>query len=115
MSGINVINIYAFDILTEIQKAGGESAITPKVGTYLIGLCGVIGSLLSKFTINYFKRRTLLLSGHAAMGICLIFVAIFVDLNLPTLCFAFMSLFVLSFYLSSGPMIFIYIAEVAND
>ena len=116
MSGINIIMIYGYSILQNIEAtAGGQSIISPKSGSYILGSCSFFGSVSAGFGINYFKRRTLMVRGHVLMFICLVLVGLFVELNNASLSLLFMALFIVIFQISMGPIPFLYIAEIAND
>ena len=71
LSGIDAINVYANRLLVQMEEQGGSFPITPTQGTYLIGACNAIPSLLALITIQLFGRRTIYIYGQFFMGACL--------------------------------------------
>ena len=72
----NAILLYSNTMLAEI---GGP--ITPRMGTYIIGVVNFIASGISIYSARTFSRRLLFICGHALMGFCHFLIAIFCDLN----------------------------------
>jgi len=82
MSGINIVNVYAPTIFTEIRnKNHTTGGLSPEQCTYFVGAAGFVGAVLSNFTVAYFSRRALFLGGHVLMGIFLLLVAIGVKIE----------------------------------
>ena len=73
-TGVNAIMWYSNSILRQMQKDGG--AISPRIGTVLIGLATFLGALLAMFPARIFGRRTLVFTGHCLMSVFLISVGI---------------------------------------
>jgi len=112
MSGINIVNIYAFFIFNKIMTdSGAEMPMSPKTMTYFIGASGLLGAVLGNFTVKQFSRRGLVIGGHVWMGVCLTLVAITIHLNLFLMALIFMCAFVIVFQSSVGPIFFVYCAE----
>ena len=83
MSGINIVNIYATTIFEDIQKASTTPAtLTPTACSYFIGIAGITGAIISAFTCLYLTRRMVFIGGHVLMGISLVGVAVFINLNM---------------------------------
>ena len=71
MSGINIINIYAYTIFKTISDSGAEMPLSAKSMTYFIGASGFVGAYLGNFTVKQFSRRGLLINSHLMMAVCL--------------------------------------------
>lgn len=54
--------------------ADSGSSLTPREGTYILGLANMFGALMSCYIVKMFDRRTLLIWGH--IGIAIIHAAI---------------------------------------
>jgi len=115
MSGINILNVYAETIFTDVANAGGAAAFSPKACTYFLGMSGLLGAFLSNFTVKNVTRRQVFIGGHTCIGICLLLVAIFTVSNHGNLVLIFMCLFIISLQCSNGSGFWIYAAEVVCD
>jgi hypothetical protein len=62
LTGINVIMLYSSTMFKQMSKNGG--GISPREGTYLVGIVNSAASLLSVVLVKYFGRRTLVIYGH---------------------------------------------------
>jgi len=60
--------IYAETMLKEFNEEG-NFPITPTLGSMIIGLTSVVGTVFSFFMVKYFGRRTLLVSGQIGVAI----------------------------------------------
>lgn len=80
-------------MLKDMSKGG--AALTPRQGTYLIGVVNFVSSGISVMTAKHFGRRFLLIWGHFFIGVAQAMVGIFAYLQMPTavlcsmLCFIF--------------------------
>ena len=74
--GNNTIMLYSNTMLTEMSK-GGNAPLTPRQGTYLIGVVNFLASATSIFAAKYFKRRTLFIWGHLLIAIAHICIGFF--------------------------------------
>ena len=72
----NAILLYSNTLLAEI---GGP--ITPRMGTYIIGIVNFIASSISIYSARTFSRRFLFISGHLIMGICHCMIAFFIGID----------------------------------
>ena len=79
------------------DMSSGGSKLTPREGTYLIGVVNFLSSGLSIFTAKYFTRRRIFIVGHIAMGIALLCVGLFAYLKKPTMVLVSMLCFIFSF------------------
>lgn len=69
MSGMFVINGYSSTIFNSAE-------INPKMGTLLVGVFNVIGSVIPMMLINRYGRRPLLYYSYGLMFICHAFIVI---------------------------------------
>ena len=79
MSGIGIINIFSTTIFENIHKGQVVRGMSLKQENYYIGLSGVIGAVLSLWTIKYLSRRAIFIGGHLIMAVFLFMVAHFID------------------------------------
>ena len=70
LAGMQIILLYSNTIISEMPSG----ALTPREGTYVIGVWNFISSACSLFSAKYFTRRFLFTGGHLFMGVshCLI-------------------------------------------
>ena len=66
LTGINVIMQYSNQMLKQMQSK--TFPITPREGTYMVGVANFLTSFMSIFVVKCFKRRTLLIVGHLAIA-----------------------------------------------
>lgn len=72
-TGVDAVYTYATRLLINMDKASnGTFPISPMTGTWILGVVNMTFSLIAFFVIGTFGRRTLLVGGSLAMGICLI-------------------------------------------
>lgn len=75
LTGINAIMLYSN---TMFKQMGMEN---PRVGTYMIGIAGLLGMAIAIAILNKIGRRNLLITGHVLMGLCHSLVGIFAFFN----------------------------------
>ena len=51
------------------KNSGGHATLTPREGTYLVGVANFLGLVAAVFIVKRFKRRSLLIPGHIMMGV----------------------------------------------
>jgi len=114
MTGINPILFYSNTILTKIIKTGGVH-FTARTGSNIIQMVMACSGIASFWVVKSFGRRTLLLFGYAACGICQITIAILTiyEKNLGIL--VFICLFVACYQITTGQIAWIYAAETCTD
>ena len=108
---MHVITLYSNTIIAEMP--GGF--LTPREGTYVIGVWNFIASTCSLYSAKRFTRRFLLIGGHFGMAIAHIMVGICILLEWSNLAFAFILIFMFIFCNSSGCITWLYCSEVAVD
>ena len=67
LTGINVIMLYSNQLFKQMASSG-DSAFTPRQGTYLVGIVNLLSSLMSTQVVKCFGRRTLVIWGHLGMA-----------------------------------------------
>lgn len=110
VTGINAVMYYA----PEIFKQAGAGQNAALVQTILVGLVNFIFTILSIRLIDKLGRKTLLMIGSAGMAISLIVIAISfqVGINTGYLLLVFILIFVASFAVSLGAVVWVMIAEM---
>ena len=77
MSGMCVINLYSSQIFS-------GAGINPKLGTFLVGIANVLGSIVPMMLIFKYGRRTLLYLSFGLMFICHSLIVIFFKTDLDS-------------------------------
>ena len=75
----------------------------------------MVACIISIFTLNAFGRKTILICGQTAMVICQVLGGVFVYLEIGTGLFCCILLFICSWSLAQGSVIWTYLAEVTVD
>jgi len=68
LTGYSAVMSFSNSIFESAQGADC-SGLSPKVGTYLVGLCNLLAAMCGIYTVRSFGRRTVLLSGHLAITV----------------------------------------------
>ena len=97
------------------MSKNSSSALSPRVGTYLVGIVNFVASFLSIFIVKVFKRKTLLIIGHILMGVCHILVGIFDIYGIDIGVVIMINLFCVSYEVTTGPIAWLYASEVVVD
>lgn len=110
ITGINAIMYYA----PEIFKQMGSGTNTALSQTVLVGLVNFVFTLLALWLIDKVGRRVLLLIGSISMTICLFIVGygFYGDNASSYLILFFILLYVASFAISLGPVVWVMISEI---
>ena len=87
MSGMCVINLYSSQIFS-------GAGINPKLGTFLVGIANVLGSIVPMMLIFKYGRRTLLYLSFGLMFICHSLIVIFFKTDLDSVSSFFLNLVV---------------------
>eukprot|EP00347_Sterkiella_histriomuscorum_P017146 403350492 len=96
-----------------LNEAMGLS--NPRNGTYFIGVSSMIGALIAVLILNKVGRRTLLMYGHVIMALCHFLIGLFAYLNYSQWVVGWMVSFILAYYITNGPVIWLYVSEVVVD
>ena len=111
--GNNAIMLYSNKMLEDMSSA--DAILTPRQGTYLVGVINFLSSGISVWTAKAFSRRFLFVFGHIGMGIFHILVGVCAYNNYPTLALLSMLGFIFFFQNSSGCITWLYCSEIAVD
>ena len=118
-TGIDALNMYSNIIIVKMNEPriseGKEPFFNAEVGSVLVGATQFVGSMLAYFSVSKFNRVTLLFWGHIAMGLLWLSVAISTRYEYNMLANLFISIFIIIFSMTEGPLIWMYGAEVLND
>lgn len=109
LTGINAILYYA----PEIFKNLGSSADISLLQTSMLGVVNLIFTLISIYLVDVMGRKPLLYMGSIGLAVSLVAVGTFIYFNLTTnWVLAFLLLFMASFSISWGPVVWIVLAEI---
>lgn len=109
LSGINAILYY----LNEIFAKAGFGGISNYLQAVYVGLANLIATLIAMSVIDKLGRRVLLITGGIAMIVCLVLVgAIFQTQAHQQYLLVLLILFVASFAVSQGAVIWVYLGEI---
>ena len=97
MTGIGIINLFSTSIFEAVHKGSLARTLSLKQENYYIGLSGLVGAVLSLWTIKYLSRRAIFIGGHLVMGILLFMVAHFIDTKQPELVLINICLFIITY------------------
>ena len=96
------------------EKSGGFS-LTPREGTYLVGLSNFLSSLMSTYTVKKIGRKTLLVWGHIAIAVIHAAVGLADMYDKDNVVLAMIMCFFLVYMNTSGPVAWLYAAETTID
>lgn len=109
LTGINAILYY----LNDIFASAGFGTMSANVQAVAIGLANLLATLLGISLIDKLGRKTLLLIGAVGCGICLAGVAVIFYLGTHQgLLLPLLVGFIISFAISQGAVIWVYLSEV---
>jgi len=89
LTGINAIMLYSN---TMFKKTGLEN---PRIGTYFLGIAGLLGLAIAVLILKKVGRKTLLVSGHIIMAFCHTLVGVFAFYNISMWVVVWMTAFIL--------------------
>ena len=93
LTAINAILLYSNTIISDMP----DGFLTPRQGTYLIGIFNFIASVISLYSAKAFTRRFLFVFGHLAMGVCHLGISLFILVKMPTIALVCIFLFLFCF------------------
>lgn len=111
--GINVIIQYSNQIFIDMQDSG--SSITPKKGTFIIGIVHLFATSMSVLGIKKLPRKTLLFLGFVGISIAHGGVGWFNNQGNSDAVLGMMLLFIFVYMNTSGPVAWVYAAETLVD
>ena len=93
LTAINAILLYSNTIISNMP----EGSLSPRAGTYLIGIFNFIASCVSLYSARAFTRRALFIGGHLTMGLCHLGIGLFILIEKPTVALICIFLFLFCF------------------
>lgn len=110
VTGINAVMYYA----PEIFKAAGAGTNAALIQTILVGFINFAFTILAIWLIDKVGRKQLLLAGTAGMAISLIVISLCFQMDLTDgyLLLIFILIYVASFAVSLGPVVWVIISEI---
>jgi len=111
LTAINAILLYSNTIIEGMP----DGSITPREGTYMIGVFNFISSAVSLYSARAFTRRFLFIGGHFTMGLCHLAIGLFILLEMSTWALIAIFVFLFCFQNTSGAITWLYCSEVAVD
>lgn len=110
VTGINAVMYYA----PEIFKEAGAGTNASLIQTILVGFINFIFTIVAIWLIDKVGRKALLLIGSASMAVCLAVIGAAFQAGEPSgpLVLVFILLYVASFAVSFGPVVWVIIAEI---
>lgn len=116
LTAINAILLYSNEIIKDMnEQDDGKSHISPRMGTYLIGVFNFISSVVSLYSARAFTRRFLFIGGHLTMGICHCLIGLFILIDMSSMALVSIFVFLFCFQNTSGAITWLYCSEVAVD
>ena len=109
-SGTNIANFYSNSLF---ESSGSNFA--PEEITAIIGVTNFIGVIICMYLLSFFGRRTLMLWGFAGMAISLLMLGTFGLYKVNGFVIQSVILYRFAFEISSGPITWIYLAEILED
>jgi SP family xylose:H+ symportor-like MFS transporter len=107
--GINVVLYYAGNIFRNM----GASTDSSLMQTLVVGAVNVVFTVVAIFTVDRFGRKTLLIIGSLGMAFSMMALGFsFYYQSIGTAALIFMLLFIASFAMSWGPVVWVLLAEI---
>ncbi len=109
LTGINSIMMFSTIMFRQM------GSISPKAGSYYISVANLVGYVFALPAIRYIGRRWLLIGGHLAMALFhgLVGYCVVNQYNIEVV--LFMVLFIMTYEIANGPVIWLYVSEVVVD
>lgn len=115
IAGNGIVNIFSTLIFDGITRMGGVSVLTTKQADYLVGFSGLVGAIVSFWSVPYFSRRTIFVGGHLIMGILLFLLGYFIESRKQDLVIFFLCIFLITYQATQGTAYWVYIPEICNS
>jgi hypothetical protein len=115
MTGIGIINIFSTTIFENVHKGQSLRTLSLKQENYYIGLSGLVGAILSLWTIRYLSRRAIFIGGHLIMAVLLFAVAYYIDVKRSELVLINLCAFIIVYQATQGSAFWIYVAEIVSS
>jgi hypothetical protein len=116
MTGENAIMLYSTEMFKRMASYQDlDNALSPREGTILVGFFNLLAHIPAVYLIKKFPRRTLLIYGHVAIAVCHIFVGAFAASTNDLGVVIMMSMFMVVYVITNGPIIWLYVSEIVSD
>ena len=114
MCGINAVIFYSTNIFAGPNDSdkSSQNSHDANLGTALVGIVNMLATIIAIILLRFFGRKTLLLVGYVAMGVCLLLLTIFYEELNSTIVKTIILIFIAFFAISAGPIMWLYNAEV---
>ncbi|XZF13433.1 D-xylose transporter XylE [Chitinophagaceae bacterium MMS25-I14] len=107
--GINVVLYYAGNIFRNM----GASTDSALLQTIVVGLVNVVFTIVAIFTVDKFGRKPLMIIGSIGMGVSMLALGFAFYLNqVGMVALVFMLIFIASFAMSWGPVVWVLLSEI---
>ena len=93
----------------------GNFFLTPRQGTYLMGIANFSGAAFAALLVERYNRKFLMLTGHALMTVALFLIALFQVYELGIEVVLMMMIYLIFFQCTEGPICWLYTSEVVAD
>lgn len=94
---------------------GDSNGLSPRQGSYMVGLCNVVAAMMGIYTIRTFGRRQVLLVGHILITVMHFLIAIAAYMEWANAEIALVCVFILIYMTTSGPGAWAFAAETCTD
>ncbi|TNV80539.1 hypothetical protein FGO68_gene11398 [Halteria grandinella] len=116
MTGENAILLYSTEIFKKMASyQDSNNALSPRTGTILIGVFNLLAHIPAIYLIKRLPRRTLLIWGHLIIAGCHFLVAIFAAGESDTGVIVMMIVYMVTYVVANGPIIWLYVSEIVVD
>ena len=113
-TGIDALNMFSNRLLTKMND-GSDNVVSANFGTILFGFMNFFGAACAYFFVKSFGRVQVLLWAHLVMGITQIILAVCIIYEQNLFAIILILIFIFTFQISEGPILWIYSAEVCHD
>ena len=108
MSGINVVNFYSSIIFS-------LSGIDPLIGTFMVGIANLSGTLIPLGIINKLGRKALLCASFLLMTASHAVIVVGIIYDIPILLTGTILFFIIAYQLGAGPIPAVYLTDICLD
>jgi hypothetical protein len=115
LTGQNAIIMYSNQIFFRMNPNGTEGGLSPRAGTILVGVFNFLAHIPAIYLINKLPRRVLLWGGHLGMAACHLMVGVFSAADNNGGMMAMIVLFIITYVITNGPIIWLYVSEIVSD
>lgn len=115
LTGENAILLYSTEIFKKMASYQDGYFLSPRAGTILIGVFYLLAHAPAVYLIKKLPRRTLLVYGHLIMGVCHLIIGIFAASTNDTGVVLMMAVFMSTYVVTNGPIIWLYVSEIVTD